>query len=88
MTEYRIWRHDSKNIVIQKWRKSETSPPGLWITISYHGNSPASLCSGLFTLIMSQHIPADYNLLKQLETLELAVVSSKEEIKKLIDESH
>ncbi len=85
--DYRIWRHDSRNIVIQRWRVSEKSPPGYWVTISYHGNSPSSLCSGLFDLIMGQHAPEDESLLKQLESIELAIVSSVEEIRKIIDEN-
>ncbi len=40
-----------------------------------------------FDLIMGQHAPEDESLLKQLESIELAIVSSVEEIRKIIDEN-
>lgn len=84
---YRIWRHDSRNIVIQKWRVSEKNPPGYWVTKSYHGNSASSLVSGLFELVVAQYTPADESLLKQLKNTELAIVSGAEEIRRMVDET-
>lgn len=83
MRKYRIYRVDSRNIAIQEMRGVKLPR---WEIISYHGNSPSSLVSGLFDLIMTQHIPADTNLLKQLENIELAIVSSIEEIRKIVND--
>ncbi len=80
--KYRIYRLNKWNLVIQ--RKSRNGKR--WLTISYHGNSPSSLASGLFDLIMSQYAPDDVELLEQLKTLELAVISSIEEIRRVTDD--
>lgn len=85
MSEYRIWRYDNRNIVIQKWRISEANPPGYWVTKSYHGNSVSSLVSGLLELIIAQHIPADVKLSEQLEGIESTIVSGVEEIKRIVN---
>lgn len=82
MNKYRIHRTDSRNITIQR----QSLNGKRWHVISYHGNSAPSLVSGLFELIMAQYTPDDENLLKQLEKVELAIVSSVKEIRKMIDD--
>lgn len=78
MKEYQIKRTDSRNITIQE-KREET-----WRTLSYHGNSVNSLVSGLYELIMAQHIPADEELLKQLKRLELEQARGLERIERLV----
>lgn len=84
MKKYRIYRVNKYNIAIQEMR-GKKSP--YWCTISYHGNSPSSLVSGLLELIIAQHTPEQDKLLEQLKNLELAIVSGVEEIRELIDDS-
>jgi hypothetical protein len=80
MQNYRIKRTDKRNITIQQKRGKE------WRTISYHGNSVHSLVSGVFELVIAQHIPADEELLKQLKTLELEMIRGIERIEKMIND--
>lgn len=78
MENYRIRRTDTRNVVIQ--RKQGKG----WITISYHGNSMHSLISGLFELIMAQHIPKDGKLLEQLKTLELEIDRGLDRVEEMV----
>ena len=85
LENFRVRRSDPKNIVIE--RRVETKDRSeLWVIISYHGNSAQSLISGLFDLIMAQHIPTSSNLLDALETMKLELVFGIDRIEKLIRE--
>jgi len=78
MVNYRIKRTDTRNITIQEKRGE------IWRTLSYHGNSLNSLVSGLYELIMTQHIPEDEGLLKQLKRLEIEQSRGLERIERLV----
>ena len=82
LTQYRIKRHDNRNIVIQRQVSS-----GLWTTVSYHGNSLNSLILGVAELIVSQHVPIDDNLPESLEKLRLEYVRGLETIEEIIRNS-
>lgn len=81
LTQYRIKRLNSKNLVIQ--RQTETN----WVTVSYHGNNLNSLILGVAELIVSQHIPTDDNLSESLESLRLEYIKGLEKIKEIIRDS-
>lgn len=80
LDDYRIHRLDRKNIVIQQKTKNG------WVTRSYHGNNAFSLISGVFDLATSQVSPTGENLSHRLETVRLEIVSSLDEIEKMIRE--
>ncbi len=79
--KYRIRRSDPQNIVIEKFGVKN------WRIISYHGNSASSLVSGLFNVIMAEHIPSDKKLSEQLEKLRLELVSAVGQVEKMIREA-
>lgn len=79
MSNYRIYRTDTRNIAIQ--RKSGKQ----WKTISYHGNSPFSLISGLLNLIGSQHTPKNKELSGQLEMMRLELILGVDKLEKMIN---
>lgn len=82
LNRYRIRRSDPNNIVIEKFGGK------LWRVISYHGNSHSSLLSGLFNVIMAEeHTPTGSNLPQQLEKLRLELISSADEVEKMIKEA-
>lgn len=81
LSNYRIKRIDSRNIVIQKQRQNGNR----WDTISYHGNSLKSLISGLFELIMSKHSPEAENLCEALQAAKLELIQGIDEVKKIIE---
>lgn len=82
LNRYRIYRTDSRNIAIQR-----QEPRGVWVTVSYHGNSPRSLVSGLFELVSRFNTPEAVKLSEQLKNLELEQIRSEERIRRLIDKS-
>lgn len=81
MTNYRIHRTDPKNIVIQKQRQN-----GEWRTLSYHGNSPFSLVSGLIELAMAQHTPGDEKMLEEVKKLRLALETEFKRLERMVRE--
>lgn len=82
LTQYRIRRLNSKNLVIQRQIKDDN-----WVTVSYHGNNLNSLILGVAELIVSQHIPTDDNLSESLESLRLEYIRGLEKIKEIIKDS-
>jgi hypothetical protein len=70
-----------KNIAIQKLTQK-----GSWKTISYHGNKPESLISGLLQLAMSKNSPDAENLHDALVNAHRELVSIKAELIKLIED--
>lgn len=82
--QYRIYRLDVRNLVIQKW--IETDKNQSWRTISYHGNSIKSLAMALSALIVQSHTPEDVELSEQLRIMELDVVSGLVDIQEMIRE--
>ncbi len=71
---YQIGRHDSRNLVIRKWIKSEKSPPGYWVVHSYHGNSLKSLSMGVNEITTENIVPFCFNPLETLVKAELEQV--------------
>jgi len=74
MTQYRIHRSDSRNLIIQKKLGKD------WVNVSYYGNSLKSLAGGLLDLIVSKCIPDDDNIAEALKNLELEYIRGIERI--------
>ena len=53
---YRIWRHNSRNLTIQKLKITKEGEEE-WAIYGYYGNSIYSLSHGIMNLIVSNHSP-------------------------------
>lgn len=84
--KYRIRRSDLNNIAIERRVTSKTGDE-VWRIIGYYGNSPNSLISGLLRAVIANHTPKDVKLSEQLETMQLELVSARDDLKKIIEEA-
>ncbi len=83
---YRIRRSDPNNIAIERRVASKTGDE-VWRIIGYYGNSINSLISGLLRVATAKHTPKDVRLSEQVETMQLELVSTKSDLKKMIEEA-